>query len=63
MRYLYSVKADDFWNRVGGDEDGIKLTKEQSDAVFCRGRNTLVAAAAGSEDKGADRASYVQDKQ
>ena len=22
MRYLYSVKADDFWNRVGGDEDG-----------------------------------------
>ena len=27
---------------------GIKLTKEQSDAVFCRGRNTLVAAAAGS---------------
>ena len=27
---------------------GIKLTKEQNDAVFCRGRNTLVAAAAGS---------------
>ena len=27
---------------------GIELTKEQKNAVFCRGRNALVAAAAGS---------------